>query len=140
VAAFIAFSEGWEDQDRRKERLRMAILLGALAGTAYAAGCLLAPLSLAPHGARNGPITVAILSWSLFLGVATASANLLRPGRRPLAYGLLVLVLAGFPLRIAYQQMLAVLGAVLVFAPEPVIAEQEAAPSAIDPHEWRPTT
>ncbi|HEY3176469.1 MAG TPA: hypothetical protein VGK94_12005 [Candidatus Polarisedimenticolia bacterium] len=118
VAAFVAFSDGWGETERGKERLRMALLLGALAGAGYAAGCLLAPPALALHPAPAGPVTVAILSWSLFLGVTTASINLFGPGRGPFAYGLVLLVLAGFPLRIVHQHMLAVLGAVLVFAPQ----------------------
>ena len=39
------------------------------------------------------------------------------PENKARGYGLLLLILAGFPLRITHQDMLMVLGAALVFAP-----------------------
>lgn len=62
-------------------------------------------------------LRVILLCGALFLGILTASANLIDPQNKARGYGLLLLVLAGFPMRITHQDMLMVLGAALVFAP-----------------------
>jgi hypothetical protein len=98
----------------------MPLLLGSLVGAGFAAGCLLAPVHLALLGPAPGAVRVTMLSAALFLATTTTAASLFEPGLRLQGYGLLLLLLAGFPLRIAYQDLLVVLGAALLFAPAPV--------------------
>lgn len=121
VASFMAFF----DFERRGElggATGLAFLMGALAATGFAVGCLIAPGRVALLGPDVAVWRVLMLSTALFLTTMTATASLLDPSRRLQGYGLLLLLLAGFPLRIAYQHMMVVLGSVLLFAPEPIDA------------------
>jgi len=54
----------------------------------------------------------------------TVSSCLLRPDRRLVGYGLLMMLLAGFPLRVAYQHMMMALGMILAMAPPPVVVPE----------------
>lgn len=95
------------------------LLLGALGAGALAAGSLMAPESLSLLGGSSSPVEVLLLSMALFLGSMTAVTNLLEPRRRTIGYGLLLLVLAGYPMRIAHQDMLMIVGAFLLLCPDP---------------------
>ena len=124
LLSFMAFYEfGWDRSPHGPERggtKMLPLLLGLVAGAGLAGGCLLAPERLALLGPNPGAARVIMLSAALFLGTTTAAAGLLDPDGRLQGYGLLLLLLAGFPMRIAYQHLLVVLGAALLFAPTPV--------------------
>ncbi|HET9480340.1 MAG TPA: hypothetical protein VFP98_01160, partial [Candidatus Polarisedimenticolia bacterium] len=64
-----------------------------------------------------GLARVALLASTIFLGSLSAMLNLADASARMRGQGLLLLLAAGFPLGIAQQNLLAVLGAVLVFSP-----------------------
>ncbi|MFQ5700237.1 MAG: hypothetical protein ACE5HU_00145 [Acidobacteriota bacterium] len=115
--AFLSFAD-LEDVFRKHRTLGVLTLLAAgLAGFGLAAGSLLAPTRLGFLGPAPARLAVLLLSFALFLGALTAGLNLIEPRRRPLGYGVLLLVLAGFPHQIAYQDLLMVLGASLVLSP-----------------------
>ncbi|HET6372094.1 MAG TPA: hypothetical protein VFG76_02225 [Candidatus Polarisedimenticolia bacterium] len=119
VAAFMAYCDfGRDSAENRWSRFGGPIALSSLAAIAFMAGCLLAPPDIALLGFGPPPATVLLLTCALFLAGMAATANLFSPERRGLGYGLLLLILAGFPLRIAYEHMLMVLGAALIFIPE----------------------
>jgi len=120
LAAFMAFGEPGEKGSAARWRF---VLSGAGAGIAaalFAAACLLGSRTFSPLGQDAGTLEVLIFTWCLFVATLTALSTSMDPGRRGLGYGLLLMVIAGYPLRIAYQDMLMVLGAVLVFGPRAV--------------------
>ncbi len=117
-AAFLAHTGRRAEAGGGSIRWRPAAL-AALPAVCLAAGALLAPPELSPLGPEVGPLRVGLLSCALFLGVTTAVSTLVDARRRTVGYGLLLLVLAGYPLRIAYQDLLVVLGAALALAPPP---------------------
>lgn len=116
VAAFMAFFD-FGRLEATRTPLWMVTALAATPAVSLAAVSLLAPRGFAFLGADPNPVRVALLSTALFLGALTAISNLIDPDRKVLGYGLLLLVLAGYPLRITHQDMLMVLGAALAFAP-----------------------
>lgn len=116
AAAFFAFAPWVASGGRGGARRWPALTLGAVAAVGFAGGCLLAPARVALLGGKASPLVVITLSWVLFLGVVSAASNMTDPERRLRAYGILLVLLAGFPLRIAHQQLMAVLGAVLLFS------------------------
>jgi hypothetical protein len=73
------------------------------------------------------PMRLALLACALFLATLTGLSCLVDPRRRAMGAGILVLLLAGFPLRIAHQQMLAVIGMALLVAPPPRLPREAAA-------------
>lgn len=75
------------------------------------------------------PMRLALLACALFLATLTGLSCLPDPKRRTAGVGVLVLLLAGFPLHIAHQQMLAVIGAALLLAP-PVRRTEASRPAA----------
>lgn len=128
AAAFMAFHEVRRSDAGAGARQTIAMVLSIAPALAFAAGCLVAPPELALIGPDPAPISVLLLSCALFFGLLTALTVLMGGRTKGRGYGLLMLVLAGFPLRIAYQDMLMVLGAALVFAPDPA---REPAPGVI---------
>ena len=119
VCAFMAFCDLKRFAAAGNPPVWTVTLVSAAPAVGFAAGCLLAPSQLALLGASPEPLGVALLSAAIFLGSMTAAVNLLDAENRSLGYGLLLLMLAGFPLRIVYQDMLMVLGAALLFVPRP---------------------
>ncbi len=116
VAAFMAWFD-FERLERSRTSPWTVAVISAIPAACLAAGSLLAPEGFTFLGEDPHPLRVVLLSSALFLGTLTASANLIDPENKARGYGLLLLVLAGFPLRITHQDMLMVLGAALVFAP-----------------------
>ncbi len=117
VCAFMAFCDQGRSVSPGGPPLWSVILVSAAPAVGFAAGCLVAPPGQALLGPEPEPIAVVLLSAAIFLGSMTAAVSLLGPQKRALGYGLLLLMLAGFPLRIAYQDLLMVLGSALVFLP-----------------------
>ena len=117
VFAFLSYADLEAARTRFGVLSWFAILVSVMAAAGLAAGSLLAPVRLALLGGDPGILRVLMLSFALFAGTLTALLNLLQPETRLLGYGLLLLLLAGFPVVIAHQQLLVVLGSVLVFAP-----------------------
>ena len=134
-AAFIALTP-WGLPTRRPFGTLGPIAAGTLTACGFTAGVLLAPDRMAFLGGRTAPLTMLALSWVIFLGTVCVVTNLMQPHRRMRAYGILLVMLAGYPLRIAHQQMMAALGAVLLFSsidevPESV--ERAPAPTGLFP-------
>jgi hypothetical protein len=131
AAAFMAFHEVRRSEVGAGARRIAAMVLSIAPSLAFAAGCLVAPPELALIGPDPAPISVLLLSCALFFGLLAALTALMGERSKGRGYGLLLLVLAGFPLRIAYQDMLMVLGAALVFAPD-AACEPAARPVPVD--------
>lgn len=133
AATFFALTPWLATTQSGRGRKWPAIALGALAAVGFAGGCLLAPARVALLDGKAPPIVVITLSWVVFLGVVSAASNMTDPEHRLRAYGILLVLLAGFPLRIAHQQLMAVLGAVLLFSPEARETEQSPGRSVVPP-------
>jgi hypothetical protein len=129
--AFLAFCDLEGRSSWASTRLAFSILPSGLAAMAFALGCLIAPSRMALLGGHASGVTVLLLTSALFLGTLTAASAILDPPRRGLGFGLLMLVLAGYPLRIAHQDMLMVLGSALVFAPRHAVTP--AGPAGAEP-------
>lgn len=97
-------------------RLRLAIIAAIPAGALFALATMGMGQSQEIAG-RAGWWMPALLTGSVFLAAVTSLACLLDPDQRTRGLGILMLLLAGFPLRIAYQQLLMVLGTTLLLAP-----------------------
>src|SRR5262245_2708507 len=100
--AFLAFHEMPE---RRLARF-LILVTSALAAAGMAAGMLLLPH---PWAFLDGPVgagRAAVLSASVFLSLLTVQSCLVDPGRWTLGAGLALMLMAGYPMRIAEQQML----------------------------------
>ncbi|MGH9870138.1 MAG: hypothetical protein ACREAA_18500 [Candidatus Polarisedimenticolia bacterium] len=112
----------------------------ALAAAAVAASTLFGSGHLALDGDAH-PARVTLMAGTVFLAGLTGASCLRDPLRRQTGMGLLLLVLAGFPLRIAHQQMLMVVGAALLMAPAlvprpvflPLLIQPEASPTPDTP-------
>jgi len=120
IAAFMAYANPGARGGPVRRRFLLSTAVSAVVAALFAAGCILGPGSLSPLGARPAGGEVLLVSWCLFLSILTAVSTTLDPQRRGVGYGLLILVIAGFPLRIAYQDILMVLGVVMVFGPRVV--------------------
>ena len=127
VLAFLAFTEPMHLFQLGKRAASFAVITAAAASLGFAAACLLGDASIAPLGTRPSVPLVLMLSFAIFTGGLSIAANLLSPERRFAGYGLLMMLLAGFPQRIALQDMLMVLGAVLLLAPRRAPATMQAA-------------
>jgi hypothetical protein len=117
IFAFLAYADLEGARARSGALTWLAVAVSIMAAAGFAAGSTLAPARLALLGRDPGTLQVVSLTFALFAGTLTALLNLLNPQTRLLGYGLLLLVLAGFPVVIAHQHLLVVLGSVLVFAP-----------------------
>jgi len=125
IAAFLAFFE-MEARRPGARRARWAgITIAGVVSLAFAGGCLLALSRLAILEGETSPLGVFLLSTSLFLAAATAGSNLLQATTRRTGFGLLLIILAGYPLRIAHQNLLMVLGAAVLLAPRPAPTPSE---------------
>ena len=127
VLAFLAFTEPMHLFDLGKKAAFFAVVTAASASLGFAAACLLGDASIAPLGTRPSVPLVLQLSFAIFAGGLSIAANLLSPERRFVGYGLLLMLLAGFPQRIALQDMLMVLGAALLLAPRRAPATMQTA-------------
>jgi len=124
AAGFIAFVEIGTQGRRGRTRVLASLLLAGGVATGFASLCLIAPPGLSPLAPEAGAVSIWLLSCALFMAGLTALMNLFEPWRRMLGYGLLLLLLAGFPLRLAYHQLIMVLGAILVLAAPTAEPEQ----------------
>jgi len=115
--AYMAFADFGRSRHRVGGMRWMALGIAAAAALGLAAGSTLAPPRLALLGWNPAPWEVILLSFTVFVSTLTALLSLLEPVTRLTGYGLLLLVLAGYPLMIAHQHLLAVLGSMLIFAP-----------------------
>ncbi len=120
IAAFMAYADPGGRGEGARRRFVLSLAASGTAAALFAAACVLGPRSLSPLGPGAARVEVLVVSWCLFVSILTALSTTLDPHRRGLGYGLLLLVIAGYPLRIAYQDILMVLGAVMVFGPRAV--------------------
>jgi hypothetical protein len=124
VLSFMAWSD--LESAHRPDRPWRLSLEGALSGAgslAFAAVCLFPPRSASMGALPQSWPAVAAASASLFLAGVTALGNMMTPGRAHVGYGLLFMILAGFPLRTALQNLLMVLGCLCLFETIAVPAE-----------------
>ena len=117
VIAFVAFADTQHLHLMRETSAIFAIVVAAAASLGFAALCLLAGGDIALLGPHPSVPLVLLASFAIFAGTLSIALNLLNPERRLIGYGLLLLMLAGFPQRLALQDMLVVLGAALLLAP-----------------------
>jgi hypothetical protein len=111
ICAFLAF------HDTKRPGAWSGAGPAALAAAAVAAASLVPDGRWAVLGAHPHPLRVALMSCAVFLAGLTGGSLLRDEERRAAGFGLLYLLLAGFPLRLAHQQMLMVTGAALLLAP-----------------------
>ncbi|HKY31316.1 MAG TPA: hypothetical protein VJV23_02185 [Candidatus Polarisedimenticolia bacterium] len=116
VLSFLAWAEARPGGAARIQAA-VALVPAGMAGLGLAAASLMTAPETGLLGARPEAWRVLLLSSGLFLAVLTATLNLMSPRTRGVGYGLLFLTLAGFPLRIAHQDALMVIGAALLLAP-----------------------
>ncbi len=117
--ALIAFADTTASFASRPVPARLSALTAALAALGFAWLCLVAPDRFSPIGPDPGILAVILIAYGIFAGLLAASMNLIDPVRRTRGYGILLLLLAGYPQRIALQDMLMVAGAALLLAPPP---------------------
>ncbi len=111
ICAFLAF------HDTKRPGAWSASGPAALAAAAVAAASLMPDGRWALLGEHPHPLRVALMTCTVFLAGLTGGSLLRDEERRAAGFGLLYLLLAGFPLRLAHQQMLMVTGAALLLAP-----------------------
>jgi len=124
VMSFLAYFDFGASRGGTTGLAGLPLILGTVTGGGFAIACLLAPDRLALLGPHPSPVRVMFLASSLLLASMTVSSCLLRPDRRLVGYGLLMMLLAGFPLRVAYQHMMMALGMILAMAPPPVVVPE----------------
>ncbi len=117
ILAFLAFTEPAHLFLLDGRTAFFAVIAAAAMSLGFAALCLLGDRDIAPLGSHPSVPLVLLLSFAIFAGLLSIAMNLLIPERRLAGYGLLLMLLAGFPQRIVVQDMLMVLGAALLLAP-----------------------
>ncbi len=112
----------WMEAVHETTRFGWRSLEGAVSGAgslAFAAICIFPVRGSAISALPEAWPAVAAASACLFLAGLTALSNIFAPGRARVGYGLLFMILAGIPLRTVLQNLMLVLGCLLLFEAAP---------------------